>query len=196
MNTSQKIFLARHGETAWTLSGQHTGLTDVPLTENGRVQAELLGKVIRGLSLQKAYVSPLLRANETFEIAHLSTPAEFDDNLVEWNYGAYEGLSSKEIHKSDPNWSVFLQGGPQGESVADVSARAGRVISRVQGSHGNIILFSSGHILRAIAARWLGLPLSFGRHIALSPASLSILGYEHGAPAILLWNSTAHLSNC
>ncbi len=185
----KRLFLVRHGETEWTITGQHTGKTDLPLTEQGKNQALAIAKALKGLGLQKAFVSPLQRARETFLLSQLSIPAEFDEDLVEWDYGRYEGLTSKQIHQQNPQWSLFIQGAPEGESVADVGARANRLLQKVKSQTGDVVLFSSGHILRVIASRWLDMPASFGAHLALSPASISILGFEHQAPAILRWNS-------
>jgi broad specificity phosphatase PhoE len=193
MTSSQtRIFLIRHGETEWTLSGRHTGKTNIPLTENGQKQAYLLTGALKSIPFQKAFVSPLRRAKETFELSKLNVKAEFDEDLVEWDYGQYEGLTSKQIHQSQPGWSIFIQGAPGGESVADVGARANRVLSRLRSFNGNVLVFSSGHFLRVLAARWLDLPPSFGKYLVLSPASISILGFEHNTPAILQWNSTSY----
>jgi broad specificity phosphatase PhoE len=189
------IYLARHGETAWSLSGQHTGLTDLPLTERGESNARRLGERLRGLVFAKTVTSPLRRAVRTFELAGFGTVAEVDKDLVEWNYGQYEGRTSAEIHSERPDWQLFRDGCPGGETPDQVGARADRVLSRVRVSPGNVLLFSSGHFLRVLAARWLGLEPATGRYLLLSTASLSELGYEHdrSQPVIRLWNDAQHV---
>jgi probable phosphoglycerate mutase len=189
------IFLARHGETAWTLSGQHTGLTDLPLTEHGEQNAKHLGERLQGLNFGKVFTSPLQRARRTCELAVFGTVAEIDPDLVEWNYGEYEGLTSAQIHARNPDWKLFRDGCPGGETVAQIGARADRVIAHVRAIQGNVLLFSSGHILRVIGARWLGLEPSGGKDFLLSTAALSQLGYEHdlSEPVIRLWNDTSHV---
>jgi len=184
-------YLARHGETAWTLSGQHTGRTDLPLTERGERQAQALGERLRGSTFAKVLVSPLRRAMRTAELAGFGNAVEIDRDLAEWDYGQYEGRRSAEIHAERPGWSLFRDGCPGGESAVEVGARADRVIERVRAVHGNVVLFSSGHILRVLAARWLGLEAAAGRYLLLGTASLSILDHEHNNPdesAIRLWN--------
>lgn len=184
----EKLILVRHGETNWSLSGQHTGKTDLPLTLQGEEQALKLKKDLEKLSIEKAFVSPLIRAKNTFLLSGLKTPYELDEKLCEWDYGNYEGLTSKEIRELNPTWSLFSEGAPGGESIEDIEKRTDSIILKAKQYSGNIIFFSSGHILRAIAARWLGFPVSFGKHVTLSTASISILGYEHLNPVILLWN--------
>src|ERR1700739_2309888 len=151
------IYLARHGETAWSLSGQHTGLTDLPLTERGERNASRLGERLRGLTFAKAFTSPLQRAARTCELAGFGTIAEVDGDLLEWNYGDYEGRRTAEIHAERPDWQLFRDGCPGGESPDQIGARADRVVSRVRAVQGDVLLFSSGHFLRVFAARWLGL---------------------------------------
>ena len=187
------IYLARHGETAWSLSGQHTGLTDLPLTERGRQNASRLRERLSGLTFAKVFTSPLQRAVQTCELAGFGSVAEVDRDLLEWNYGAYEGRRTVDIHKERPDWQLFLDGCPGGESPADVGARADRVLARVRAINGDVLLFSSGHFLRTLTARWLGLDPSAGKYFQLSTASLSILGFEHDLsdPVIRLWNETA-----
>jgi probable phosphoglycerate mutase len=189
------VYLARHGETAWSLSGQHTGLTDIPLTERGERNARRLGERLRDLKFVQIFTSPLQRARRTCELAGFGGRAQVDPDLIEWNYGAYEGLRSAEIHKQCPDWQLFRDGCPGGESPGAVGARADRVIGRVRVIGGNVLLFSSGHILRVLAARWLGLEASFGRFLLLSTATLSALGYEHNLdePAVRLWNDSQHV---
>ena len=189
------IYLARHGETAWSLSGQHTGRTDLPLTERGERNARALGKRLRGLSFAKVVTSPLRRAVRTCELAGFGGAAESDPNLVEWDYGEYEGRRTAEIHAERPDWLLFRDGCPGGESPDQVGARADRVIQRVRAVRGDVLLFSSGHLLRVLTARWLGLDALAGRYFLLGTASLSALGYEHSPaePAIRLWNETRHV---
>ena len=189
------VYLARHGETAWNLSGQHTGRTDLPLTERGERNARALGERLRGLTFAKVLTSPLQRAMRTCELAGCGGAAEIEPDLVEWDYGQYEGRRTVEIHAERPNWDLFRDGCPGGESPDQVSARADRVIERVRRSRGNVMLFSSGRLLRVLAARWLGLKAAGGRYLLLSNASLSALGYEDEltAPVIRLWNETSHL---
>jgi len=188
------VYLARHGETAWSLSGQHTGLTDLPLTERGERNARQLGKRLQGLTFAKIFTSPLQRASRTCELAGF-TGAEIDRNLLEWNYGEYEGRRTDDIHKERPDWQLFRDGCPGGESPQQVGARADKVVARVRAVTGDVLLFSSGHFLRVLAARWLGLEPAGGRFFLLSTASLSALGYEHNLsqPVIRLWNDTRHV---
>lgn len=186
----QKVYLIRHGETEWTQTRRHTGLTDIPLTDLGREQASWLIKRLEGLQLKKVFCSPLKRAKETCEIAGLFRHAEIDHDLVEWDYGKYEGLTTPQIREQDPKWNIFTCGAEKGESVGDVAARATRVISRVKAVQGDVALFSSGHFSRALAAKWIELPLGTARHLLLSTASCSILSYEREIPTIALWNET------
>jgi len=185
----QKIYLIRHGETAWSLSGQHTGLTDIALTERGKQQALSLKQPLQAIPFTKVFVSPLQRAKETYRIIDLKAPQETDDDLCEWNYGQYEGLTSLQIHKDHPKWGVFTHGCPGGEMPPDVAIRADRIIQKALAEEGNVAFFSSGHILRSIAARWIGQDVVFGKHLPLQTATLSILGYEHDNRAICLWNA-------
>jgi broad specificity phosphatase PhoE len=189
------IYLARHGETAWSLSGQHTGLTDLPLTERGEQNARALGERLKGLNFVKVFTSPLQRARRTCELAGFGTLAEVDGDLLEWNYGHYEGRRTAEIHAERPDWQLFRDGCPGGESPDQVGARADRVVGRMRAVDGNVLLFSSGHFLRVLAARWLGLEPAAGRFFLLSTASLSALGYEHNRsqPVIRLWDDTRHV---
>jgi len=188
------IYLARHGETAWTISHQHTGRTDLPLTPQGEAEATRLGQRLQGLTFAAVLTSPLRRAVRTCELAGFGSAAQIDPDLVEWNYGAYEGRTSAEIHVERPDWELFRDGAPGGESPEQIGARADRVIRRVRAVDGNTLLFSSGHFLRVFAARWLGLPPGAGRYFFLGTASLSALGYEHdhSDPVIRLWNEMPH----
>jgi broad specificity phosphatase PhoE len=196
-DTLPAVYLARHGETAWSLSGQHTGLTDLPLTERGEQNARRLGQRLQGTNFTHVRTSPLQRATRTCQLAGFGGVAVVDPDLVEWNYGEYEGLRSAEIRNKRPGWQLFRDGCPGGESVEDVGARADRVVFRMRTNNENVLLFSSGHFLRVLAARWLGLPASDGRLLALDTAALSILGYEHDRtePVLRLWNDTQHVGS-
>ena len=189
------VYLARHGETAWSLSGQHTGRTDLPLTERGERNARALGGRLRGLTFTKVFTSPLQRATRTCQLAGLDRVAEIDPDLVEWDYGKYEGRRTVEIHAERPDWQLFRDGCPGGESPDQIGARADRVVERVRAVPGDVALFSSAHFLRVLGARWLGLEAAAGRYLLLGTASLSVLGYEHNRaePAIRLWNDTRHI---
>jgi probable phosphoglycerate mutase len=189
------LYLARHGETAWSLSGQHTGLTDLPLTERGERNARQLGERLKGLTFAKVFTSPLQRAARTCELAGFGETAEVEPGLLEWDYGKYEGRTPADIHRERPDWYIFRDGCPGGESPEQVGARADRVVSRVRAVRGDVLLFSSGHFLRVLAARWLGLEPGAGRYFLLSTASLSALGYDHNRsqPAIRLWDDTRHV---
>lgn len=189
------IFLARHGETAWSLSGQHTGLTDLPLTERGEGNARRLRDRLSGMSFAKVFTSPLQRARRTCELAGFGNAAEVDPDLVEWNYGDYEGLRTAEIHAQNPRWQLFRDGCPGGETPDQVAARADRVVRRLRAVQGDVLVFSSGHFLRVLAVRWLGTEVFLGKFLMLCTASLSVLGYESNLsqPAIRLWNDTHHL---
>ena len=189
------VYLARHGETAWSISGQHTGLTDLPLTERGESNARRLGDRLKGLRFDRVFTSPLQRAVRTCELAGFGGRAEVDRDLLEWNYGEYEGLRSEEIHAKRPGWELFRDGCPGGESPQQIGSRADRAVSRIREIGGNVLIFSSGHILRVLTARWLGLEPAGGKYFALSTASLSALSYEHNLskPVIQLWNDTNHV---
>ena len=189
------IYPARRGETAWSLSGQHTGRTDLPLTERGERNARALGERLRGMTFAKVLTSPLQRAVRTCELAGFGAVAEIDPDLVEWDYGQYEDRRTAEIHAERPDWQLFRDGCPGGESPDQIGARADRVVGRPRAIKGDVLVFSSGHFLRVFAARWLGLDASAGRYLLLSTASLSALGYEHNLaePAIRLWNETRHV---
>jgi probable phosphoglycerate mutase len=184
------IYLARHGETAWSLTGQHTGLTDLPLTERGERNARQLGERLRGLTFAKVYTSPLQRAARTCELAGFGAVADVDRDLVEWDYGQYEGRRTAEIRAERPDWQLFRDGCPGGESPDQIGARADRIVRRVRAITGDVLLFSSGHFLRVFAARWLGLDAGAGRYFLLGTASLSAVGYEHNQsdPVIRLWD--------
>jgi probable phosphoglycerate mutase len=188
------IYLARHGETAWSLSGQHTGKTDLPLTERGERNAKRLGERLQGRTFTRVFTSPLERARRTCELAGFGQVATVDPDLVEWDYGDYEGLRSADILRQRPDWQLFRDGCPNGETVAEIGARADRVLARLRALSGEVVVFSSGHFLRVLAARWLGLEASGGRLLFLSTASLSILGHEHQVnPVLRLWNDDRHV---
>ena len=191
------IHLARHGETAWSLTGQHTGCTDLPLTERGERNARSLGARLTGLVFCKVLTSPLQRATRTSELAGFGAAAEMDPNLVEWNYGDYEGLRTAEVQKERPDWQLFRDGCPNGELPNQVGRRADRTISRLREIEGDVLIFSSGHFLRVLAARWLGLEPVGGRFFMLRTASLSALGYENdlSQPVIQFWDDTRHVGD-
>ena len=190
------IYLARHGETAWSLSHQHTGLTDLPLTERGEQTARRLGGSLLGLTFLKVFTSPLQRAKRTCELAGFGPTAKVDPDLVEWDYGQYEGRRGSDIRAERPDWNLFRDGCPGGESPKQISDRADRVVVRVRAIPGDVLLFTSGHFIRVLAARWLGLePTANSRYFMLSTASLSALGYEDdlSRPVIRFWNDTRHV---
>jgi broad specificity phosphatase PhoE len=194
MASLPEVYLARHGETAWTLTRQHTGRTDIPLTPRGEQNARSLAPRLTGVAFARVLVSPLLRARRTCELAGFGNHAEVDPALQEWDYGQYEGRRTTDIRQERPDWSLFRDGCPGGESVEVVGVRADHVIARLRMIDGNILVFSHGHFLRVLAARWLGLPAGDARHFVLSTAALSILGYEHtrDESAIRLWNDDRH----
>jgi probable phosphoglycerate mutase len=189
-----EVYLARHGETAWTISRQHTGKTDIPLTVRGERNARSLGERLREMRFAKVLVSPMQRANRTAELAGLAQEAEVDADLMEWDYGEYEGLTTAEIRRTRPVWDLFRDGCPGGESVEAVGARADRIIGRLHPIDGRTILFGHSHFFRVLAARWLSLPPGDGRLFLLGTASLSVLSYEHSRdePVIRLWNDDWH----
>jgi probable phosphoglycerate mutase len=185
----KEVFLIRHGETEWSLNGRHTGTTDLPLTENGRRMALRLRPVLEKVSFDLVLTSPLQRARVTCELAGLGDRATIDRDLMEWNYGEYEGLTTKEIRAKAPEWLLFRNGCPGGESPEMVGARADRVIARVTGIEGHVALFAHGHIFRAFAARWIELPVAAGARFLLDTATLNILSYYGGIPAVKRWNA-------
>lgn len=197
MSTSKQlplIHLARHAETAWSKTGQHTGLTDLPLTERGERNACRLGERLKGVTVAQVFVSPLQRATRTCELAGFSSGAIIDSDLVEWNYGEYDGKRLAEIHEQRPGWELFRDGCPGGESLTDVAIRAKRVINRLRTLEGDSLIFSSSHFLRVFAACWLGLEPAAGRHFFLGTSALSTVGYDHGLgdPVVRLWNDCSH----
>ena len=191
----QIAYLARHGETAWTITGQHTGRTDLPLTERGEANARRLGERLSGLTFRKVFTSPLQRARRTCELAGFGSVAQIDGDLVEWDYGEYEGRLTVDILKERPDWQLFRDGCPGGESPQQVATRADRVVRRVRAIPGDVLLFSSGHFLRMVATRWIGIEPINGKSLMLGTASLSAVGYENSIshPAIRLWNDTHHV---
>jgi probable phosphoglycerate mutase len=195
MTVLPEVYLARHGETAWTLTGQHTGRTDIPLTARGEWQARSLAQRLAEAVFARVLTSPLARALRTCELAGFGGQAETDADLQEWDYGQYEGRRTADIRQERPGWDLFRDGCPGGESVAAVGTRADRVIARLRAVDGHVLLFSHGHFLRVLAARWLGLSAGDARYFVLSTAALSILGYEHtrDEPALRLWNDARHV---
>ena len=190
------IYIARHGETAWTVTGQHTGLTDLPLTSQGERNARALAERLDGITFTRVFTSPLQRARRTCELAGFGSVAEVDNDLVEWNYGTYEGRRPAEIHAERPDWQLFRDGCPGGESPADVIVRADKALRRVRTVQGTVLIFSSGHFIRVLTARWIGLePSVHSMSFLLSTASLSAVGYDHdlAKPVIRLWNDTHHV---
>lgn len=183
-----ELWLIRHGETEWTVSGQHTGRTDVPLTPRGRLEAQKLGRRLKGKRFALVLTSPLSRAQETCRLTGYLDGASLEENLMEWDYGAFEGKTSAQIQKEIPGWTIWSGLVPGGETLEQVGARADRVLARIRGVDGEVALFSHGHALRVLAARWMQMPPEGGRYFALGTASLSQLGHEHGFPVIQSWN--------
>jgi broad specificity phosphatase PhoE len=187
--SGQRVYVVRHGETAWSLSGQHTGVTDLPLTDNGRAGARRLQPVLAKVSFSLVLTSPLRRARETCELVGLGSSAVVDPALMEWNYGEYEGLTAQQIHERNPGWLIFRDGCPGGETPDQVAARADRVIARVRAASGDVALFAHGHIFRVLVARWIHLSASAGQHFLLDTATLNVLGYYRDSPAVKIWNA-------
>ena len=191
-----KLYLARHGDTAWTENGRHTGRKDLPLNEHGEEHARQLGQRLRGFSFVRVFASPLIRVRKTCELAGFAAVAEIDPDLVEWDYGHYEGLTMDDIWKDRPGWEMFRDGCPGGESADDVAARADRFLAKVREINGDVLAFASGHTIRVIGARWTGLPPATGRAVLCRPASVGVLGYEHDRreePVLRLWNCVGDL---
>lgn len=187
-----RITLVRHGETPWSLTGQHTGRSDPPLTENGQKQSRTLKPRLASLQVAEVWTSPSLRARTTCELAGFGERAKIDDDLQEWDYGKYNGLTNAEIQKLHRGWKIFEHGSPDGESVADLTARADRVVKHIRSINDDLLLFSSGHFLRALAARWIGRAVTFGEFLFLDPTGICVLAYDHTLeePGILSWNDT------
>jgi len=191
---SLTLYLIRHGQTNWSLSGQHTGQTDLPLTPEGEIQAHQLVPILGGVEFSEILTSPLQRARRTCQLAGLGNHARIEPDLVEWNYGKYEGLTSDEIGKDHPDWNLFHDGAPGGESPIEVSQRADRLIAQLSTLTGNVALFSHGHFFCALAARWIELPIAAGEHLELSTSSISVLGFATHHPEIRVisgWNAVA-----
>jgi broad specificity phosphatase PhoE len=187
-NRPSETVLVRHGETEWSRSGKHTGRTDVPLTEEGRRGAAAVGEALRGREFALVLTSPLGRALETCRLAGFGDRAELRDELMEWDYGAYEGRTTPEIRQERPGWTLWRDGVPGGESIEQVAERVDRVLAEVRAAAGDALLFAHGHVLRVLTARWLGLEPQAGALFALDPATLSTLGYERETAVIRLWN--------
>jgi broad specificity phosphatase PhoE len=187
------IWLVRHGETEWSRTGKHTGRTDIPLTEEGRVIARRLASALIGQSFTRVLSSPLLRARETCELAGLGATVQLRDSLMEWDYGQFEGKTTPEIHHTHPGWSLWRDGAPAGESIEQMRRRVDAVVDELHALEGNVAVFAHGHLLRVLASRWVGLPVDAGRLFALGTASISKLGYERTERVLQLWNSDAHL---
>jgi broad specificity phosphatase PhoE len=188
-----RIYLVRHGETEWSRLGKHTGKTDLPLLPQGEVDAQRVRPRLEKLTLETVISSPRLRARRTCELAGLLGRATIDDDVAEWDYGNYEGLTAEEIAAGRPGWSIYRDGCPGGESAEEITVRADRVVARLSRMSGNVAVFSHGHFLRILTARWLGWPIASAQNLLLSTASLSILGFNHGRrerPVIILWNET------
>ena len=193
MTSPLRLWFIRHGETAWSLSGQHTGRSDIPLTPHGEQMARDLVPALARTSFSQVLTSPRLRARRTCELAGQGAAARIEPELAEWDYGDYEGMRTAEIRVARPEWDVWRDGCPGGEMPADTADRADRLITRLQGLHGNLALFSHGQFGRVLAARWIGLPAFEGRHFAIDPASVGILGFEIGHTqrrVISLWNAS------
>jgi len=186
----QKVYLIRHGQTEWSKSKKHTGLTDIPLTDEGKKQAEWLKEKLAGIKFKKVFCSPLDRAKQTCKIAGFLDVAEIDEDLYEWDYGDYEGKTTAEIKETNHKWNLFHDGAPNGESVGDVSSRTEHVLSKVRSISGDVAIFSSGHFLRSLGAKWLHLRVTQGELFSFSTASVSILGYERETPIFVGWNCT------
>lgn len=185
----QKVYLLRHGETEWSRSGKHTSVTDIPLTETGRIAARRLQPVLAKEVFALVLTSPRQRARETCDLAGVGKQAMIEPDLVEWNYGEYEGLTTKQIQLARADWTLFRDGCPGGETPEGVAARADRVIGKVRKVEGNVALFAHGHIFRVLAARWINLPANYGEHFLLDTATLNILGYYYDSPALKIWNA-------
>jgi broad specificity phosphatase PhoE len=183
-----ELWLIRHGETAWSLSGAHTGTTDLLLTPEGEAKARALGAKLAGHSFALVLTSPMQRARRTCELAGFGAQAQVEPNLSEWNYGSYEGLTSADIQRTRPGWTIFNDGVPDGETIDQVASRAQAVITRALAANGDVALFAHGHILRILATRWLGLAPADARLFALNTASISTLGHEHETRVITRWN--------
>ncbi|HTJ76209.1 MAG TPA: histidine phosphatase family protein [Acidimicrobiales bacterium] len=186
-----QVVLVRHGQTEWSVSGQHTGRTDVPLTDVGRLNAKQLARRLAAWEFARVLTSPLSRAMETCQFAGLRDQAEVDEDLLEWDYGDYEGRRTVDIRQERPGWDLWVDGVPGGETIDEVGRRADRVVEAARAADGDVALFAHGHVLRILGARWIELPASAGRHLALATASLSVLGWERETPVLEHWNEDA-----
>ncbi len=186
---NQKVMLIRHGETKWALEGRHTSFTDLPLTENGKKEARLLKKPFTDYKFKQIFSSPLKRALETCKLAGVADEVIVDNDLTEWNYGRFEGLTTEQIEKEIPDWDLFEQGCPDGESPAEVGARVDRIIQKIRAIDGDVAVFSHGHLSRVFATRWINVPVKNGRMFVLNTATLNVLGAYHDDPAIVIWNA-------
>jgi len=198
LSATLRLYLMRHGETAWSLTGQHTGFTDIALTPHGKDEARALAPHLRTIPFTKILTSPLLRARQTCELAGFGAAGEIDPDLAEWNYGDYEGKRSVDIQKERPGWNVWRDGCPHGEAPVNISDRADRLLGRLRELSGCVALFSHGQFVSALAARWIGLAVIEAQHFTLSPASISILAHEAGhamVPVIALWNAVQSTPN-
>ncbi len=194
MSELPRVYLVRHGETEWSKAGRHTGRTDLPLTADGERLAAAIGTRLKGVTFSHVLSSPRVRARRTAELA--GYPPVIDPDLTEWDYGDYEGLTSADIRARRPDWLLFDDGCPNGESVAAVGERADRVVARLRGLSGNVLVFSHGHFLRVLGSRWVGQPVGFARHLLLGTAAVSVLGFDHNSPdepALALWNDAGRL---
>ncbi len=187
-HSSSQIVLIRHGQTEWSRAGRHTGRTDLPLTAEGRRQAKAVGRALRGRRFSRVLVSPLTRAMETSRLAGFGESAQQRPELAEWDYGDYEGLTTDQIRATRPDWTLWADGVPGGETADQVAARVDRVVAELRAAAGDVAVFGHGHCLRVLAARWLGLAADAGRLLVLDAGSISVLGYEHETPAVRLWN--------
>jgi len=187
-SSPRRVYLVRHGETAWSLSGQHTGTTDLALTERGEDAAKRLAEPLSRVAFARVLTSPMQRARRTGELAGLGAQAAVDSDLMEWNYGDYEGLTTEQIRARAPGWILFRDGCPGGESPDAIGARVDRLVARVRSIDGDVALFAHGHVFRVLAARWLGLPVIIGRHLLLDTATVSVLAYDREVPAVKQWN--------
>lgn len=189
MSGHVRVLLLRHGETGWSREGRHTGRSDIPLDDAGRARAREAGAALAGIEFSRVLVSPLRRARETAELAGLRGPVEVCDDLMEWDYGEYEGRTTAKIREERPGWSLWDDGVIGGETLEEVGRRADRVVARLRELDGEVAVVAHGHLLRVLTARWCGLEPGVARNLALQPATISCLGHEHGTPTITLWNS-------
>jgi broad specificity phosphatase PhoE len=193
---NSSIYLIRHGETEWAKNGRHTGRTDIPLTDAGREQAGFLLPIFDDVKFARIFSSPLQRALETAKLAGLGSRVELDNELLEWDYGDYEGLTTKQIREQAPGWSIWTHPCPNGEMIEQISQRAERVVATLRSISGNVAIFSHGHFLRVLVSRWIGLSADHGSRFLLGTSTLSILGYENELPVIRTWNGPLITAAC